>query len=324
MKRKVLFALIAAFVLIGFAQMADAAGYPDKPIEFINHTAAGGGADAFNRMIALFLNNEGIVKPRITVINRPGGSGTVAINDLASRKGDPNVLMAWTTAPVVTLMRGTTTVKDVLDLTMICNLVEDPNILIVRGDSPYKTLKDLIEEARKNPDKIKGGIGSIGSGEHIVISRMEKAAGVKFNLTSFGGQSFLQILGGHIDFSFATPAPAVIQSVTAGKLRMLAVAGDKRNQVRPEIPTMKEQGVNASFRQLRGFWGPPKMPDYAVKFWEQAFAKLSEIKGFKDHLLQLDMENDYMGPEQLRTFMPVYANELAGDLKDLEVYGGKK
>ena len=326
MKRKELlswFVLAAILCFTPFATGAQAAEYPDKTIEFVVHSAAGGGPDFFLRTIARFLNDEGIVKPKIFVSNKLGGSGTLAINYLASKKGDPNVLLGWTTSPLATLLRGTTTVKNVMDLAFLCALSEDVNLLVVGGDSKYKTLKDFIDDARRNPDKVKGGVGSIGSTEHILMHRLEKAAGVKFNITSFGSSSYSKVLGGHVDFTFAVPID-VMQSVAAGKLRILANAGDTRSPSTPDVPTMREQGVNASFRQLRGLCGPPDMPEYAVKFWGQAFAKLSEIKGFKESLKKFEMEPLYMGPEQLKKVIPDYTKELAADIKDLDVYGGAK
>jgi putative tricarboxylic transport membrane protein len=317
-----LFALIAVFSFIVFAPEVKAE-YPDKLIEFVVHSGSGGAADTFVRTTALFLNNEGIVKPKIQVSNRQGGSATVAINYLASKRGDPNVLIGWTTAPLIAILRGTTSVKDFMDLALLCSLAEDPGLLVVRADSKYKNLKDLIEDARKNPDRVRAGIESVGGSSHVVINRLEKATGVKFTITAFSTASPIALLGGHIDFAFGTPTD-VGQHVKAGKLRALAAQGDARTPFAPDVPTMIEQGVNASFTQLRGFWGPPEMPDYAVKFWGQAFAKLLAREDFKDFLRKIEMYPVYMGPEQLRKFMPDYAKGLAADLKELEVYGGKK
>jgi tripartite-type tricarboxylate transporter receptor subunit TctC len=317
-----LFCWMSVICCMAFAPAAVAAEYPDKFLEFVVHSP-GGGADTFVRATALFLNQEGIVKPKIQVFNRAGGAGTVAINYLADNKGNPNVLMGWTTAPIVTILRGTTKVKDPTEMAFLCALAEDPNLLVVSAESRWKNLKDLIEDTRKNPDKIKGGVGSIGGTEHVIMNRVEKVTGVKFNITSFSAMAYIQILGGHIDFTFATPVD-VMQHVKAGKLRILAAAGDTRTQFAPDVPTMKEQGVNTAFRQLRGFWGPPEMPDYAVNFWERAFSKLSETTGFKDHLKKMEMDPMYMGREQLRKIIPDYNKALVADLKDLEVYGGKK
>ena len=216
-------------------------------------------------------------------------------------------------------LRGTTTLKSVMDLTVIASLVEDPNLLVVRPDSKYKSLKDLVEDARKNPDKIKGSVGSIGGTEHVIMNRLEKATGVKFNITSFGGTAYVPVLGGHTDFTFSTILD-VQESMKAGKLRYLANAGEVRAQAAPDTPTMKELGINASMRQLRGFWGPPEMPDYAVIFWEQAFAKLMKVKGFQDFLQKINMEPVFIGPEKLKEYMPGYVKEFAADVKDLDAY----
>lgn len=326
MKRKVLLSvvvLIIVFSCLTFVPETKSAEYPDKPIEFVVMAPPGGPFDNFVRVMALLLNDEGIVKPKINIFNKTGGGATVSLNYLASKKGDPNVLYAWTVNPVVTVLRGTTTVKDVMDLTQLCSLMEDPNLLAVRADSKYKNLKELIEDSKKNPDKVKAGIGNVGGGEHIIMTRIEQATGVRFSITSFGGTGHVALLGGHVDFTITGPSD-VMQSVAAGKLRILAAVGDTRIQEAPDVPTMKEQGVNVSFRQLRGFWGPPEMPAYAVKFWDAAFAKLAVSKGFEATLTKLAMMNAYMGQEQLTKFMPSYVAEFAQDLKNLEVYGGKK
>ncbi len=321
MTGKAVFALIAVFILVGFSPKAEAAEYPapDKIVEFVLHSQPGSGMDTLQRMIARFLNDEKIVRPKIQVFNKQGGATTVAVNYVASKAGDPYVLQQWTTSVIMTILRGTTKVKNITDMALICALVEDPNLLVVRTDSKYKSLKDVIEDARKNPDRVKGSVGSIGGTEHVIMNRLEKAAGVKFNMTAFCGTSYVPVLGGHTDFTFSTPLD-VQESMKAGKLRYLANAGDIRAQVAPDVPTMKELGVNASMRQLRGFFGPPEMPDYAVKFWDQAFTKLLEVNAFKDYLKTVDMEPVYMGPEQLRKFMPDYLKEFAADVKDLEAY----
>jgi len=324
MRRKVLFslfALIAVLSFLSFGPEARAAEYPDKDkvIEFVLHSKPGSGMDTIQRVVAKFLNEEGIVKSKIQVFNREGGATAVATNYVVSKKGDPYVLQQWTTSVIMAILRGTTKVKDITEMTLLCCLVEDPNLLVVRPDSKYKSLKDLVEDARKNPNRVKGSVGSIGGTEHIIMNRLEKATGVKFNITAFGGTSFVPVLGGHTDFTFSTLLD-VQESMKAGKLKYLANAGDVRTPVAPEIPTMKELGINASMRQLRGFYGPPEMPADAVKFWDQAFSKLLEVKGFQDYLKKIDMDPIYMGPEQLRKFMPDYVKEFATDVKDLEAF----
>ena len=311
------------FVLaLGSVPEATAGEYPDKTIEFLSHNTPGGGADLWHRTVALMLNSEGIVKPKIQVVNRQGGAATVAINYLVSKKGDPYIVQTWTTSPLATVLRGTTMVKDPLELTIICNLSEDPNLLVVRADSKYKTLNELVEDARKNPEQVRFGIGTIGGSEHIVAHRLEKATGVRFTTTALGTAP-VGLLGGHVEAIVGTLSETR-EHLKANKFRALASVGEKRTQFLPDVPTMKEQGINASFTQVRGFWGPPEMPQYAVEFWEKAFAKLIETKAFGDYLKSAEMEPAYLGAEEARKFLVRYDKELAGDIKELEVYGGKK
>lgn len=322
-KCRVISLLLSCFFLsFMFAGSAVSAEYPDKPIEFVTHSAAGGGADVFIRTVALILNNEGIVKPKIQVLNKTGGAATVAINYVAGKKGDPYVIQTWTTSPLVTVLRGTTMIKSPLEMSIICNLTEDPNLLVVQADSKYKDLKELIADAKKNPKKINCGINSQGGTEHITASRIQKATGAEFNITSFP-VSITALLGGHIDFSFGN-VDETGEHIKAKKLRPLAAVGDRRTNFMPSLLTMKEQGVNASYVQVRGFWGPPEMPDYAVKFWEQAFAKLMETKAFKDYMKSVEMDPAYVGTDASRKFVSEYAKQLGQDLKELEIYGGKK
>jgi putative tricarboxylic transport membrane protein len=327
-KKKLLLSMVVVYSLVALALAtappAMAGEYPDKGIELVIHTAAGGAADVFGRSIALLLNNEGLVKPKITVTNRIGGSATVANNYLASKKGDPYLLMGWTTAPLVAVLRGTSTVKDPMEMTWLCNLTQDPNMLVVRADSQFKTLAELIDYAKKNPEKVTVAIPSLGGSEHVMVNRIEKATGAKFNPTSFSTMnSIVALLGGHVDFAFGNMQETG-ESLRAKKFRALAAVGEKRTQFFPDVPTMKEQGVNASFTQHRGIWAPPEMPDFALKFWDSAFAKLVETKGFKDYVKSVEMEPTFMGVEAVRKFIAQYSKELSIDLNELDIYGGKK
>jgi putative tricarboxylic transport membrane protein len=297
------------------------AEFPDKTAEFITHSAPGGGTDVFIRTVAHILNNEGFVKPKIQVVNRQGGAAAVAINYVVSKKGDPYVVQQWSTAGLVAILRGTTTVKNPLDMTFISNLTEVANIIVVRTDSKYKNIKELIEDAKKNPKKINVGIQSQGGSEHIIASRIQKATGAQFTITSFP-VSTVALLGGHIDFCFGTLGETS-EHIKAQKFRALASVGEKRTSLLPDIPTLKEQGVDASFIQVMGFWGPPEMPDYAIKFWEKAFANLMETKAFKDYMKSVEMDPAYMGAEECRKFLVDYCKQFDQDLRELGAYGSK-
>lgn len=297
------------------------AEYPEKPIEFVLHSAPGGGMDLFTRTVAHILEKSGIVKQKIQVSNRRGGAATVAINYVVDQKGDPYVLQHWTTSPLATVLRGTTKIKSWKDMTIIGTLVEDPNVAVALKSSPYKDMGELITYAKKNPNKISAGIQTIGGSEHIISNRIEKATGAQLNVTSFN-VSVVALLGGHIDMCFGTVAETVAHT-EGGKLKVLATTTLKRIPFMPDIPTLKDLGINAAFTQYRGFWGGPGFPEYAVKFWEDAFAKLMETQEWKDFMNKGNMVPAYMTSAETIKFLGPYNDELAQDIKELEAYKKK-
>ena len=172
-----LFALFAFTLAI--APTAQAAyPEPDKVIEFLHHSSPGGGAGLFVLTTGDILNKTGIVKAKIQTQTRQGGSSAVALNYLKSKGGDPYVVMHWTTAQLMAMLRGTTQMK-LDECVWLSTLIEDGNVLIVPYNSPYKTIKDLLADAKANPKKVSVGINSIGGSEHVMAARIERAAGRK-------------------------------------------------------------------------------------------------------------------------------------------------
>lgn len=300
------------------------AEYPEKPIEIIVHSSPGGGTDLFSRQVALILEKEGIVKQKINVVNKSGGGGTIANNYLATKKGDLYTLMGASTTPLTALMRETSRIK-FDDITLIAMLIEDDNFAFTRYDSPYKDMKSLIEAAKKAPKIINVAIGNIGSSEHICAYRVEKAAGVAFNIISFkgGGESAAALLGGHVDFSFGSINEQMGQ-IEAKKMRALAIMSEQKIPYLPNVPTMKELGINATFTQIRGFWAPQDFPPYAVKFWEDAFAKLMKTKSFKDLMASTQGREAFLKHEEFKKFLVPYYDDLKKDVLQLEAYKEKK
>jgi putative tricarboxylic transport membrane protein len=312
--------LVVVFLGVAFALAtapAAQAAYPesDKIIEFVHHSSAGSGADLFTRTCADILNRQGIVKPKIQVQIRPGGSSAVALNYLHSKMGDPYVVMHWTTAQLMAMNRGTTTLK-MQDVTWLGTIIEDGNVLIVPAKSPYKTFKDLIADAKANPKKVSVGINSIGGSEHVMAVRIERVAGVKLNITAFEF-SPTQLIGGHIDMAFGNTAETS-SHVKAKRARVLANMGDKRVPYYKDVPTLIEQGVNASFTQYRGFFAAPNVPAEAVKFWEDAFAKMVQTKQFKEFMVKSDIVASYKSAAETKSFVARYNEELLKDLRYMQ------
>lgn len=325
MRRKILVcSLVAVFFVLAAMVAAEAeAAYPDKTIEFVVHSAAGGGSDLFSRAVGSILEKEGIVKQKIQVVNREGGSGTAALNYMHDKTGDAHVVMQFTTGPLSAVLRGSSKMK-LEDFTFISMMCMDPNFAFTRVESPYNDMKGVVEYAKKNPDKISVAIGTVGGSEHISAHRVAKASGAQLNMVGFGGggPAAVAILGGHVDVGFGNVNEQMGQ-IEAKKIKPLGVMSPQRVPAMPNVLTMKEQGINAVYVQPRGFWAPKNFPDYALKFWEDAFAKLVKTKAFQDVLNTSYAVETFMKHEETKAFVADYLKVLKVDVDELGVYKKK-
>jgi putative tricarboxylic transport membrane protein len=324
-KKLFIYSLAIMFCVVTVMITADArAEYPDKPIEFVVHSSPGGGSDLFARTVAHILEKEGLVKVKINVKNRRGGSGTKALDFLHSKEGDPYVLMQVTTSPLSAILRGSSKMK-LDDLTFIARVVIDPNLAFTRYDSPYNDMKSLMAYAKKNPSVVSVAYGNVGGSEHICSHRVAKAAGVKLNPISFGGGAgaAVAILGGHVDVGFGNVNEQMGQ-IEAKKVKPLGTMTPERLPFMPDVPTMREQGIDAVYTQIRGFWAPKNFPDYARDFWEETLYKLTQTEGFKDYLKTTYGVNAFLRHEEFKAFIVEYLKELKVDVDELGAYKKKK
>jgi putative tricarboxylic transport membrane protein len=296
---------------------AACAAYPDegKGIELLNHSSPGGGAGLFVLSVGDLLNKTGIVKPKIQVQHRSGGASAVALNYVHGKGGDPYVVAMWTTAQLMAMNRASTVMK-FGDVTWLSTLVEDGNVIIVPFQSPYKNVQELIAAAKAAPKKLAVGINSVGGSEHIMSTRIERITGVRFNITSFEF-SPTQLIGGHIDMAFGNTIETS-GHFKAKRVRVLANMGDNRVPFYKDVPTLKEQGIDASFTQYRGFMGGPNFPVEAVKYWDEAFSKLMKTKEFIDFMNKSDYLPAYKSSAETKTFVQGYNAELLKDFKFME------
>ncbi|MFB3817916.1 MAG: Bug family tripartite tricarboxylate transporter substrate binding protein [Candidatus Methylomirabilales bacterium] len=309
------FSLLAVCLATG-PQAQAAYPEPDKVIEFLHHSSPGGAAGLFVLTSGDILNKTGIVKAKIQTQTRQGGSSAVALNYLHSKAGDPYVVMHWTTAQLMAMLRATTVMK-LQDCVWLSTMIEDGNVLMVPANSRFKTLKELLDYAKANPLKVNVGINSVGGSEHVMASRIERAAGVKFNITSFDF-SPTQLIGGHIDLAFGSTAETA-GHVKANRARVLANMGTSRVPYYKDVPTMMEQGYNVSFTQYRGFFGGPNFPAEAVQFWDGAFAKLMKTKPYEEFMAKFDVVPAYKNSAATKAFLVDYVKGLEADLKHMEV-----
>jgi putative tricarboxylic transport membrane protein len=257
---------------------------PDRPVEFVVQAAAGGGSDIFARTLAKIMATEKIVTVPINVVNKPGGSGAVAYSYLRTKRGDPHVIATATSSYLTTPIQGHSpvTYKDFTNSAVLC--VED-YVAVVRAESPYKTLKELVEAARKKPNGIRIGGSSVGSSDNIIENRLEKAAGIQLNYIVFqsGGEVNAALLGGSVDMASPNPSEAA-QLITAGRLRPLAMFSPERLEKWPNVATAREQGFNVTLEQHRGVVAAGGLTKDQELFWQNAMVKLFQSPDFKKYM----------------------------------------
>jgi putative tricarboxylic transport membrane protein len=257
---------------------------PDRPIEFVVQAAAGGGSDIFARTMAKIMAAEKIVTVPINVVNKPGGSGAVAYAYLKTKRGDPHVIATATSSYLTTPIQGHSPVsyRDFSNTAVLC--VED-YVAVVRTESPYKTLKDLVEAARKKPNGIRIGGSSVGSSDNIIENRLEKAAGIQLNYIVFqsGGEANAALLGGSVDLAGPNPSEAA-QLIQAGRLRPIAMFSPQRLEKWPDVPTAREQGFDVTLEQHRGVVAAGGLTKDQELFWQNAMVKLFQSPDFKKYM----------------------------------------
>ncbi|HWS74499.1 MAG TPA: tripartite tricarboxylate transporter substrate binding protein [Quisquiliibacterium sp.] len=287
-RRRALIGAAAAALLAGpVATPALAQGFPSKPITLVIPFPPGGATDVQFRALAAAASKE-LGQP-IVVTNKAGVGGTLG-----------PVTMARTAAPdgyTVAVLPGTlyrlphllksADWDPVNDFTYIVGLTAYSFAVTVAADSPWKTLQDLLADAKAKPDQLSFGTVGVGSTGHIASSRLLKAANVKMNYVPFKGaaEQQLALIGGHIQMVGDAGWGA---QAKAGKIRPLALMDGQRAKNWPNVPTLKELGYDVVALSTLGIGGPKGMDPAVVRVLHDAFRKASKDPAF---LNVLDMEN---------------------------------
>jgi putative tricarboxylic transport membrane protein len=291
---------------------------PSKQIETVVHTGPGGGSDLFARAIAEMLQKEKLISQRMQVVNKSGGGPAVAMAYLAEKKGDTHTVGfytgVWVTNPLTTV-EATVTLKD---LTPVTRLVLEPAVIAVKADSPYKTVKDFIEAAKKNPKQLNQSGGTILSRDNLMRLLLQKATGAQWNFISFpsGGERLSNLLGGHVQMMVIEPQEAGEQ-IRAGNLRVIATLTEKRLASLPNVPTIKEQGIDVPLiPQARGMLLPPAAPKEVIAYWEGVFDAFVKTPTWKQYVEQNQFEDAYLKGAALNKFIDALKDQMREVLKE--------
>ncbi|MCL4369420.1 MAG: tripartite tricarboxylate transporter substrate binding protein [Chloroflexi bacterium] len=291
---------------------------PEKDVEFVVHAAAGGGSDIQARIMEKVIKDEKLYPKNVAVVNKVGGSGAVAFAYVSSKKGDPYYWLTATTSFFTTPARGQVPLDPTKDFTMLARLSDDNFTVVVKNDSPFKSMKEVVDAAKAKPKGIKWGGTNVGSDDHIFMYLLQRAAGIEFNFisTQSGGEVVTNLLGGHIDIASANLAE-VLPQVEAKKVRLLAVGSDKKLTKYPNIPTLKDQGINISYTQTRMIAAPPGLPAGAREYMSGLLKKMTAAKGWKEYIDKNDQEENWMEGAQLDSYVKEFNGNITSMVKEL-------
>jgi putative tricarboxylic transport membrane protein len=319
--RIIVLALLAVSAAALAKDPAGAASFtPNRPIEFIIFASPGGGSGNFAEVVGGIMEKEKLVPVAVPRVYKPGGSQAVGMAYLAEKKGSPYHLGSTSNSYVLAGLTGASKTITHKDFTDIAILAFDENVVMVKYDSPYKTLKDVVAAAKAKPKSIKVGGSNVGGTDSLLTASLAKAGGVQFNYIAFqgGGEVNAALLGGHIDFMSANPTE-VMPQIEGKTMRALAVAAEKRLPGLKDVPTMKEMGYDVIFNTFRGINAPPGAPAEATAYYRQVAKKVSETAAFKKYIADNHMTLKYVDDVQTRKHYDAFAERCSVLLRELGV-----
>lgn len=300
-----LIALVIATALAGNAATASAQTWkPERPVELVVFAAAGGGNDKAARVIQKIWTENRMLEA--VVVNKVGGGGSLAYT-YVSQKPDSHFIAIAQAGLLTNQITGRSPIT-LADVTVLPYIGTEPVGLAVRTESPYKNLREFMDQLKKEPGSLSVSVGStLGAINHFTIALLTKSAGVdpkKLKILVFGGgaESATNLLGGHID-AMAQATNNAVPFYQAGKMRILGVSTAKRAASLPEVPTFREQGYNVVIDGWYVFVGPKHMTPAQVAYWDGIFAKTVQTAEWKKFVETTGWEPGYKNSQETAAFL---------------------
>ncbi len=293
-----LICLVVTTGLLALGMTTAGAAYPDRPIKMIVPWAAGGDTDAIFRVIASSMEKH-LGKP-VVIVNITGASGTVGAREAKKAAPDGYTIFSIHDFIHTTYYTGVSEVT-YKDFEPVCLLTSTPAVFAAYGKAPWNSLKELIEDARKRPEQITVG-ATLGSTSHFFPAMIAQAAGVKWKYVSYEGTAprMTALLGGHILLGETNLTQ--LDKVKAGQLKMLAIATAKRLPEVPDVPTLKELGLDIVFAVNRGIVAPKGTPEALLAKLEDACGKAMKDPAVVDSMKKQGTLVEFLGRKAYADF----------------------
>jgi tripartite-type tricarboxylate transporter receptor subunit TctC len=294
--------------------------YPSRPVTIVVPFPPGGMADQTARPLATSLEKQ--LKQSVVVLNRPGASGAVGIQAAATSKSDGYTilvtLVSFSTIPQVDQMFGRTPAYSVDQFEPVALLAADPPVLAVAESTPWKSIKDLVDDAKSRPGQITYSHSGLYGPSHVPMEIFLAASGAKMRQIPAvgGGPAMTMVLGGNASM-WASPPSMAAPHVKAGKLRVLAGWGAKRHPAFPDTPTLKELGYDAEFYVWSGVFVPKDVPADTQKAIREAVRNAVASDDFQSALKNLQIPVDYREGDDFKKFLAADTKMLNDAIKQI-------
>jgi len=304
-------AVLASLAMGGAAQAQVNVMLPADP---------GGGWDGTGRQAMQAMADAGIYTGGVNFTNKGGAGGTIGLADFQnSSTGKPDALAVFGAITVGAIAMGGSPIN-LADFRPIARLTTEYDVIAVKADSPYQTLKDLVEAMKANPGGSPVGGGSAGGVDQITLALLAQSAGIDTNDLNYIPQtSGAETVTGIVNGTLAAGISGVsefAQFADQGRIRILAITSAER-VANLDVPTFKEAGYDVEIGNWRGFLGSPQMPEDNYQMWVENFKKLSESDAWKKVLATQGWQDNYLGGAEFGTFIGDETTRIGGILKDV-------
>ncbi len=313
-------AMVVIFVL-GVAHFPlGAAEYPTKPISIVVTVSPGGSNDIQCRAFASVADK--LLGQPVVVANKPGASGMIGLLAGAQAAPDGYTLTGGSTSDMCALeweiANGRKPAVNRKDFVPLGTFTFAPLLLAVPPNSPWKTLADLINDAKAKPGHYAFGSGGMYRIAHVNTELFVRAIGLKFRHVPYagGGPALTALVGNHVDFASVTVSSS-IPLVRGNKIRILAVQSDQRIKSLPDVPALKELGIDAELRMAVGLWAPQKTPKPIVEKLRKILKQATEDKTFANVIETQGDEVQYVAGDEWEKHLEIESEKLAKIYKQI-------
>ena len=309
--------LLCGILFFSIPALLHSQEYPTKSINTLITFSPGGSADPSMRLLAS--KTEKFLGQPFIISNNGGGGGSVAMAILAKEKPDGYHLAGCSSTSLIRIPQFRTVPYKLEDFVPIMHFGAPPSGLVVKADSPWKTLKEFVEYAKKNQGKVTYSSMGIGSPMHLAMEYIAKQEGIQWTHVPYSGSgpAFLALLGGHV--TAQSGSSESFPHVREGTIRLLAIHHEKRFKSFPDVPTFRELGYDFINESVFMFAAPKGTPPSIVKKLDEAFRKGMEDPEFIQTMEKLEIVVSYRNSEDTKKYLEDAYVRLGRMIRELKL-----